>query len=69
VRVKELIEKLQKYDPETMVVVNGYEGGYDEIEEVEEIKLQLNVNEAWYYGKHESAIDNEEFDCKAILIK
>jgi hypothetical protein len=28
-KVKYLIEKLQRYDPEQMVVVSGYEGGVD----------------------------------------
>ena len=67
-KVKELIEKLQRYDSETMIVVNGYEGGYDEIEEVKEIKLKLNVNEAWYYGKHEIVAPDKDFDCVAVYI-
>ena len=67
-KVKELMKQLQLYNPEQMVVIGGYEGGYDEIEEVKEIKLQLNVNKAWYYGKHESAMFDEDFDCNAVYI-
>ena len=67
-KVKELIEKLQRYDSEQMVVINGYEGGDDEIKEVKEIKLKLNVNKAWYYGKHEIVDDNEDFDCVTVCI-
>lgn len=67
-KVKELIEKLQKYDPEQSVVLYGYEGGYDYPEEVNEIKIKLNVNKAWYYGKHEIVDDGEDFDCIAIYI-
>jgi hypothetical protein len=32
-QIKKLIEILQKYPPETRVMVDGYEGGFDEIEE------------------------------------
>lgn len=67
-KVKDLIKQLQLYNPEQMVVIHGYEGGYDEIEEILQINLKLNVNEAWYYGKHESADDNEDFDCNAVYI-
>jgi hypothetical protein len=67
-KVKELIEKLQKYDSEQMVVIYGYEGGYDEVDKINEIKLKLNVNKAWYYGKHEIVDDNEDFDCVAVYI-
>ena len=64
-KVKELIEKLQKLDPEKMVVTSGYEGGYDEISETKEIRLKLNANTAWYYGKHEQ---DDEGECHAVSI-
>ena len=66
--VGELIEKLQRYDPEQMVVIDGYEGGYDTADEVHEMKIKLNVNEPWYYGKHEIVNDGEDFDCIAVRI-
>jgi hypothetical protein len=65
--VRELIEKLQRYDPETMVVVNGYEGGVNPCCICREKLIKLGVNSEWYYGNHE-IVDNEEYDCKAILI-
>jgi len=64
-KIKQLIEQLQQFDPEAMAVVAGYEGGYNEISEAGTIRLNLNVNEEWYYGKHE--IDNEG-ECHAICI-
>ena len=42
--VGELIEKLQRYDPEQMVVIDGYEGGYDAADEVHEMKIKLNAS-------------------------
>ena len=66
--VQELIEELEKHDPEKMVVVAGYEGGHNEANSVSEIRLKLNANTAWYYeeyGKHEEDDDGE---CHAIYI-
>ena len=63
--VKELIEKLKQYDPETMVIRSGYEGGCGEVTEVEETTIVLNVNAEWYYGPHE---ESSEGDTKAVYI-
>lgn len=53
-KVRELIEKLQQFDPEMMVVVDGYEGGANELKIVNTARIALNYNEgSWYYGKHE----------------
>jgi|GEM_PF-2472886 len=41
--VKELITELSQYEPDMMVVVNGYEGGYEELKWVKQIDLKLNV--------------------------
>lgn len=67
-KVKHLIEKLQRYDPETMVVVNGYEGGVNACSVCREKFIKLGVNSEWYYGNHEIVEEGEESDCKAILI-
>jgi len=51
--VAEVIEALQEFDPKTRVLVNGYEGGYDDIAISEVIPVVLNVHREWYYGKHD----------------
>jgi len=56
-KVKELIEKLQEFDPELMVVRPGYEGGETEINYANIMLLALNVNEEWYYGEHDEVED------------
>jgi hypothetical protein len=49
----ELAKKLLEL-PDVMVTVRGYEGGVDEIRFVNTPReLALDVNEEWYYGKHE----------------
>ena len=63
--VKELIEQLQTMPPDTMLVVDGYEDGVNNVKTVNLIKINLNVNEEWYYGAHE--ID-ENGDTDAVYI-
>ena len=67
-KVKELIEKLKEFDPDTRIVVDGYEGGVDDLLELENIKIKLDVNKAWYYGSHEEIIGEEKFDEFAIRV-
>lgn len=68
-KVKDLIAKLQSYDPEHMVVIGGYEGGVDEACNVFDAKIKLDVYTEWYYGKHEVVhIDSAPFDCEAVFI-
>jgi hypothetical protein len=67
--VKQLIEKLQTFDPELIVVINGYEGGVEEINHAEKTRINLNANTEWYYGDHAIVpIHAMPCDCEAILI-
>ncbi len=50
--VHELITALSQFDPNTPVVVRGYEGGYNDIHQVKPLSIQLNVNTTCYYGAH-----------------
>jgi hypothetical protein len=60
-KVKELIDKLSEYDPEMMVVTSGYEGGLNELMQVSTVRLNLNVNSAWYYGNHEADAEGDSY--------
>lgn len=51
--VKELIEKLQELDPNLPVLVEGYEGGCNDVKDLTEIQIIRDVNLEWYYGSHE----------------
>jgi len=59
-KVKELIEKLSQLDPELMVVRSGYEGGVDEVTDYGLCDIELNVNDEWYYGKHEVLVKKDK---------
>jgi hypothetical protein len=59
-KIKDLIKELQKHDPEMQVIRNGYEGGVDFVAHVACYEVALDVNEEWWYGKHE--IVHQELD-------
>ena len=54
--VKELIEQLQTLDPDLHVFTAGYEGGYEDVVSVGDIKeIALSYHDEWYYGPHVEA--------------
>tara|TARA_R110000824_G_scaffold31704_4_gene102922 strand:+ start:563 stop:793 length:231 start_codon:yes stop_codon:yes gene_type:complete len=53
VTVAELIENLQNLPQDHIVVIRGYEGGVDEVTDLEKTRVILDVNEEWNYGSHE----------------
>ena len=75
--VKELIEKLSTIeDQDLRVMTSGYEGGFNDLENINTlpIHMALDVNEEWYYGRHERVDDmygttNSEYHIvKAIIL-
>ena len=75
--VRELIESLSKIeDKEIRVMVRGYERGVKDIEDNTPaiIHVALDVNEEWYYGRHERvddidpSSDSEYHIVKAIIL-
>jgi len=67
--VEELVKELQNFPPHLRVVVDGYEGGVDDIfsDNIERIFIKLNANVEDYEGAHEQ-VGLEKSDCEAILI-
>jgi hypothetical protein len=60
-KVIDLIQLLEKFDPSLLVMVPGYEGGYGTVDGVVEPRTFVeNVNCAWYYGPHD--LDNQFLD-------
>ena len=51
--VAELIKSLKNLPPDRMVVIRGFEGGVEEVTELEEARIALDVNDEWSYGSHE----------------
>ena len=68
-KVKELIELLSQMNPELLVVVAGYEGGVDEIKKYKLCNIELNVNDDWYYGKHEVLYKDKPKNKDSTIVK
>ena len=51
--VDQLIKRLQMYPPDLRVVVRGYDGGYNDVDTFEKLKIVIDYHSVWYYGKHE----------------
>jgi hypothetical protein len=54
-KVKDLITKLQQCDPEHIVVVDGYETGYDSVDELLTMKVLPAKEKNWYDGEYVTA--------------
>lgn len=57
-KVKELIQRLEQVSPEAMVVVNGYEGGLEEVTTIGQVRIVLNyhftgTDDSHIFGPHE----------------
>lgn len=69
--VAELKKQLDNYDDDTIVVVRGYEGGVDEISEIQTgFCTEPDPKKEWYYGKlHFSEGQNPDCHRRAIWLK
>lgn len=68
-KVKELIQELQKYDQEIPVMVDGYEGGITEKGVlVKLVSVNRNKNKEDYYGEHEEDDKAQTPHDEAVLI-
>lgn len=65
--VKELIELLQKEDPNKLVLVSGYEEGFDHLKSVSQIKVKHQPKAPWWSGEYDN-YPLDECDIDAILL-
>jgi hypothetical protein len=65
--VKELIEKLQKENQESLVVVNGYEEGFTELHSVKQILIKQDPDHKHWEGEYDN-YPVEECNIHAILL-
>lgn len=67
--IAELIEKLKTFPPDMVVMVDGYEGGYQDKFHLDVKDIWLNVNrDCTYYGPHGDAFYGED-DETGIKVK
>ena len=65
---KDLIEVLQKLDPDTIIVVDGYEGDYDVPKGAEQIYVTGPKETRWYYGDYKDCPEDEPGAKKALYL-
>ncbi|MEO7176924.1 MAG: hypothetical protein ABIV51_13450 [Saprospiraceae bacterium] len=66
--VAELIEKLNAFPPDSMVVTEGYEEGFDSIKSVSEISLVEAERKEWYLGKYDRQFPDTSLGIKAVFL-
>lgn len=59
---EDLIKYLQSLDPKTRILVEGYEGGYDDLYINPDIEVTLHTNVYTHEGQHDEYHDWEEID-------
>ena len=72
-KVSELITKLQELDQDMMIVISGYEAGYDFPNSLEKVNIVPNENTGyygtqWYYGAHSLCNECVEGEWNAYLL-
>jgi len=68
-KAKELIEVLQKLDPNTLVVLDGYEGDYCVIQGAERVHVSgPHKAVPWYYGDYKYCPEDEPEAIEAIYL-
>ena len=73
--VNDLILKLSEMPKDIPVVVRGYEGGYDDVNSIKVLKVELNPNAwdpaykdyFWYYGVYEQTHAESEGDAFDVV--
>ncbi len=61
-KVCELIEQLKKLDQGTMILVEGYEQGFDNLREIFKTKVFPSLTSRYYNGYYNDISDAEEKD-------
>jgi hypothetical protein len=67
-KAKELIEVLQKLDPETLIIVDGYEGNYSIPKKVKSTYVTGPHETQWYYGEYKDCSDDNPDAIKAFYL-
>ena len=58
----ELIKQLQTIAPETKIVVRGYEDGYNDILQLNAVKIKPKSDAYWFGGDYEKSTDTDAID-------
>jgi hypothetical protein len=64
--IGELRQKLEQFDSDLMVVVSGYESGYDGISVIQKVGLVKNDTASWYEGEYDNGGSKSQMDAVYI---
>lgn len=64
--VEQLIQKLENYPKDMLVLVDGYEGGLDAILDTASINVKFDSSKPWYYGPFEENVNSNKKVVKLI---
>ena len=67
-KAKDLIKILEKLDPETLIVVDGYEGDFDVPKGAERINVRGPEESEWYYGEYKDCPEDDPKSMKALYL-
>jgi hypothetical protein len=59
---QELILQLQTLSPETKIVVRGYEDGYNDILQLNTVKIKPKADANWYDGEYEQSTEADAIE-------
>jgi len=48
--------------PDTKILVRGYEGGYNDIQELRQRRVKPDPEAEWYYGEYAESEDKDAID-------
>lgn len=63
--IKQLIEQLEKYPHDSLVLVDGYEDGLDAILSTKLVNIDYAENQKWWYGPFN---ESDKIDRKAVKL-
>ena len=66
--IKDMIEKLKTFPAGAQVLVQGYEGGYDDIVRIEGKTVIKNPEAAEYYGEYDDAENSGKGAAESVVI-
>ena len=67
-KARELIETLQKLDPETLILVSGYEADYCTPKSVNQITVTGPHDTEWYYGDFQDCPKDDPKKIDGLLL-
>lgn len=58
--IADLIQKLQEFPPDSLVLVDGYEGGLDAVTDAKIINIIYHEDKEWYYRPYEESKNSDQ---------